>query len=207
MRCELSCWANEEAKMDQIQCELRASPEFIGALPAAAMVQGCERQLPSHRDRERRAAHWQLVRTLSRTVGTSICKSLFYANDFLQMFWNVLTVLVWFSKTLTVWFEGTAAAPAAVNPPRTFLDIQQQQDLEKQIPIFPSKTRYNERWDQRWDKSTCFGCICLTQKREFPFCTKPCHFELTFQTKQEEKVNISINQNVFNADSEVLTSP
>lgn len=48
---------------------------------------------------------------------------------------------------------------------------------------------------------------CISQKREFPFCMKPCHFELTFQTKQEEKVNISIQQNFLNVGSELLTSP
>lgn len=70
----------------------------------------------SHWDQERRAALWQLIRTLPGTFGTPMCKSLFYANDFLQMFWNVLTVLVWFSKALMVWFEGNSSRSCSSEP-------------------------------------------------------------------------------------------
>lgn len=82
--------------------------------------------------------------------------------------------------------------------------------MEKQIPILPGSTGCDERWEE------CTGgtkapvlavSTYISQKMEFPFCMKPCHFELTFQTKQEEKVNISIYQNFFNVDSEALTSP
>lgn len=51
--------------------------------------------------------------------------------------------LFWFDSAQRWWcgFRETAAGAAAVNPPGTFLDIQQQKDMEKQIPVFSRKTR------------------------------------------------------------------
>lgn len=112
MSCELDHWANK------LWGQGGSAPEWTGSQPGAPSLGLCLQQPwgRSHWDQERRAALWQLIRTLPGTFGTPMCKSLFYANDFLQMFWNVLTVLVWFSKALMVWFEGNSSRSCSSEP-------------------------------------------------------------------------------------------
>lgn len=58
-------------------------------------------------------------------------QSLFYANHFLQMFWNVLTVLVWFSKTLDGVIWGNCSRSCS-------------SETTQDLPGHPAATGYGE---------------------------------------------------------------